>query len=70
MGTRWHYAFCEDCRDKCQKKTHHGEFWDKDGSFGFVWEHMSKQDAIQHLKETVCPCCHSENWTLSDYSEI
>lgn len=70
MGTRYHYAFCKPCADKKCTNKEHNEFWDGDGSFGFMWEHMSKTEALEYLQNIKCPCCGSDEWTLSDYSEI
>jgi len=65
MGTRVIYAICNDCkRNKCKKCS----MWDY--QFPIVLEWMLKDKLIDHIKKTKCPCCGSDNWILTDYSEI
>lgn len=67
MGTRIHYAVCRVCDEKKCQASIHGTI---DGSFGFSWEWYDKQDAVKVIQELCCPCCGSEDWMLTDCSEI
>jgi len=65
VGTRVIYAICNDCeRRKCPKCKK------DDYMFPIVIEWMTKEQLIEHLKKTRCPCCGSDNWTTTDYSEV
>ena len=64
MGTRTIIAICKDCED-----TERG-FPSEYGEFSIVMEWFSKEELIKHIKETHCPTCNSNNWFLTDASEI
>lgn len=61
MGTRQQMAICSDCE---KKNINFG------GEFYITLEWMDKADLIEYLKKVKCAWCDSDDWTLTDYSEI
>ena len=59
MGTRKIIACCKDCEkaDRC-------------GEFPIVFEWLDKKELIKHIEDTHCPDCGSDDWHLTDESEI
>jgi len=67
MGTRRIYAICKDCEERKCKECYQG--FDS-YMFGIIFEWMSKEELIKHIKNQACPCCGSHNWFLTDASDI
>ena len=67
MGIRVSIARCNDCEDKKCSKC-----WDamEGSTFEVAMEWMSKEKLIKHIQDIKCPCCGSDNWSLTDASEL
>jgi hypothetical protein len=66
MGTYCHIAVCHDCRDKECDNEMHDWFDAYDGTFSFPWEWYTREQAIAKITNLKCPCCGSQNWSLTD----
>jgi len=54
MGKRVVGALCLDCKENLLIEM----------------EWMQKEEFIEYIMKTKCPRCGSDNWMLTDYSEI
>lgn len=67
MGIRQNYAVCGECeKHQCPKCQHGFDSY----TFGITLEWMNKERLLEHIKNQVCPCCGSHNWSLTDVSDI
>lgn len=75
MGVRIHLFECLDCIEK------YGDDPDverEDIAAGFKtpphfyerMEHMTKEELLEHIEDIECHHCGSENWRITDYSQI
>lgn len=64
MGTRTIIAVCLDCEEA--KRGYPTEY----GEFSIVMEWFSKEALLKYIEGTHCPDCGSNNWYLTDASEI
>ena len=58
MGTSTNMARCNDCEKKLG--------FDGADGFGVVLEWLSKDSAVDKIKETKCPVCGSDDWYFTD----
>ena len=66
MGIRQSRCICEDCE---KNKRRIDEYYDY-GEFWIALEWMSKSGLLEYIKERRCPICGSDNWSLTDASQI
>lgn len=71
MGTRQHKLRCLDCYEKYKESSEYNSFEVfEESSFWIDMEHMGKDELLNHIEDTSCPECGSDNWQLTDESEI
>lgn len=71
IGRRVQAARCHDCPEPSDEEGEYGDIGELDSNqFWIKMEWMDKQELIEHIEDTVCPDCGSDNWELTDRSTI